>query len=227
MFTGIDWGTVLLLLPCFLLALTVHEFAHALTANWGGDLTATDEKRLTLNPLSHIDPLGTVLVPLVAAMSGYVFGWARPVPVNEANFRDKSWNVVVALAGPYSNLLLAIGTGIVMAIGLQAHGYGASAGWWPATSPLAETLLQLGVLFVHVNVFLMFFNLLPVPPLDGSHVLYHFVVRGRGHLYGPWEGFRQFGFMILIVLMMTGALQQFFSWSTAFTMGLLRLTYAG
>ena len=226
MFTGIDWGTVLLLLPCFLLALTVHEFAHALTANWGGDLTATDEKRLTLNPLAHIDPLGTVLVPIVAAMNGYVFGWARPVPVNEANFRDKAWNVVVALAGPYSNLLLAIGTGILLALGQQLHGAGAAAGCWPATSELASTLLRLGLIFVHVNIFLMFFNLLPVPPLDGSHVLYHFVVRGRGHLYGPWDAFRQFGFMILLVLMMTGALARFFAWSTAFTHGLLRLTYA-
>lgn len=195
-------GRILLFFPVFLFALTIHEIAHALTAKWGGDLTSASQDRLSLNPLVHMDLFGTLIIPLVLlTTSPFVFGWARPVPVDERNFRDKTWNVVVALAGPFANLLLAIFGALLLSVALRVMLYGQVEGWWAVSPELVRGIWQVGIVFIFLNVLLMIFNLLPVPPLDGSHVVYHFFVRGRGHLYQFWDTYTRIGFIILFMLL--------------------------
>lgn len=151
---------VVVLIP-LILSLTVHEYAHAATAYWLGDDTASRQGRFTLNPISHIDPVGSLVLPglLVLSGSGVWFGWAKPVPFNPVNFRRnirmKHGILLTAAAGPISNLLLAA----VAAFLFRFFGDD------PAALALLEPLVIL-------NVALFFFNLLPVPPLDGSKVLY-------------------------------------------------------
>jgi Zn-dependent protease len=138
-----------------LLSLTVHEFAHALVANIRGDKTAERMGRLTLNPIVHIDPMG--LIPLL--LLG--FGWAKPVPFNPYNLKDSQWDPVwVALAGPFSNLAIAIISAVILRILSVTGGMAASS--------LLPVFL---ILLVIINLFLLFFNLLPVHPLDGSKLL--------------------------------------------------------
>lgn len=154
---------------CFIPAIVLHEVAHGFVANLLGDPTAKMAGRLTLNPVKHIDPFGTVLLPLLMAMmQGPVFGYAKPVPYNPAYFKDKRvGDVLVGLAGPCANLLMAlVGAGLLWAL-----------------LPLAKTVLATGdeglfyyfylwflPQFVVINLYLMFFNLLPIPPLDGSSI---------------------------------------------------------
>lgn len=138
-----------------LLSLTVHEFSHALVANLRGDKTAERMGRLTLNPIVHIDPMG--LIPLL--LLG--FGWAKPVPFNPYNLKDPKWDPVwVALAGPFSNLTVAILAAVILRILAVTGGVAASS--------LLPVFL---ILLVIINLFLLFFNLLPVHPLDGSKLL--------------------------------------------------------
>jgi Zn-dependent protease len=154
-------------------AVILHECAHGWVANRLGDPTAARMGRLTLNPLSHVDPVGTILVPLllVAAKAGFVFGWAKPVPVNFLNLRNPKRDMVkVALAGPLTNLVLAVvSAGIVHALAMMNFGAGTPAG------AVAEWLLVptglMAVKGVQINIILAVFNLLPIPPLDGGRVL--------------------------------------------------------
>ena len=144
--------------------MSVHEYAHGKVAQLQGDNTASDFGRLTLNPLAHIDPIGTVLVPLVLLVSsgGRIgFGWARPVPVNPTNFRNPRQGVLlVSLAGPASNICLAFVAGTL----LRVVGTGAAEG-------LILSFQLILVSIALINLYLAFFNLIPIPPLDGSGVL--------------------------------------------------------
>ena len=144
-----------------LAALPIHEFAHALTAYRMGDGTAKLLGRLTLNPIVHFDPVGgTLLILTLLTGSGFVFGWAKPTPVNPSNLRGgRQGDAIVALAGPLSNLILAMAAAIPFRV-MVATGVDAP-------------FLVLGILylFIQINVSLMIFNLIPLPPLDGSHVL--------------------------------------------------------
>jgi len=153
-----DLTPFLLLFPFFMLAVVVHEVSHGLVALRLGDPTARDAGRLTLNPLKHIDPVGTVLLPvlLMVMHSPFVFGWAKPVPVNAFNLRHPKRDMLwVGAAGPLTNFALAV----VGAFGLKLFG---------PSSPLAADIFTLIVL---INVLLGMFNLVPIPPLDGSRVL--------------------------------------------------------
>lgn len=156
--------SLLVLLPILLFSVIIHECAHGYVAELWGDPTARMLGRLTLNPAPHIDLFGSILVPglLVLSGSGIVFGWAKPVPVTVENFRDRKWgDITVSLAGPASNVLLAIGFGLVLFVATAvAPG--------SAIYPTLFTLCQYGIL---LNFVLAVFNLLPIPPLDGSHVV--------------------------------------------------------
>lgn len=175
----LDLRFLVLLIPVILLALTVHEFSHAMVAYRLGDPTAKNAGRLTLNPLSHLDPIGTLMLFLVH------FGWAKPVPVDPRHFanpkRDMLW---VALAGPASNMFLAFLSGLVIRF-INAHP-GPFMG-----SFIGNSFAVMMVLSLQINLALAVFNLLPIPPLDGSKVLYGLLPPQYEHVaynlerYGP------------------------------------------
>jgi Zn-dependent protease len=186
----------ILLIPV-LFAIIVHEVAHGWVAKRLGDPTAERLGRLTLNPIKHIDPIGTILVPalLVLMRSGFVFGWAKPVPVTWENLRHPKRDMaIVAAAGPAVNLLMAIGWGLIVKLSLLMP---------DSTAMVAEPLKYMGLGGILANVLLMVFNLLPLPPLDGGRV-------AVGLLPGPWayrlSRVEPYGFFILIGLMITGVL---------------------
>lgn len=180
-----------------LFAVTLHEVSHGWAARYFGDNTAARMGRLSLNPLRHIDPIGTVLVPAVMVMfSGFIFGWAKPVPVVAENMRrPRRHMAIVALAGPMTNLAMALAWAIILKICLLIGigGY--------VTRPLA-LMAQAGVL---INLILMVLNLLPVPPLDGSRVLNGFLPERHARQVDRLE---PYGLVILVVLLVTGVLGQ-------------------
>lgn len=198
--------------PIFLLSLTIHELAHAITAKWGGDLTSAYQGRVTLNPFSHIDPIGTVLMPVLMAFSPGLplIGWAKPVPVVETNFkRGSNYGMIVAMAGPFSNFLQAIFFVIlaqVLHLTVNIAGFGGfpGYGWKIAADPnfvkVFELLMTICAYAIEINLVLMLFNLIPIPPLDGSHLLWHLYVKQRPQLHDAFVATGSFGFVILIAL---------------------------
>ena len=186
---------IILWAPPILFAITLHEVAHGWVANRLGDPTARMLGRLTLNPLKHIDPIGTVLVPLVLFLTtGFVFGWAKPVPVTPQNFKNPRQGMAwVAAAGPISNLLMAL---LWMAVAWIAA---ASAGHLPWIAPL----YYMGVAGVSVNVVLGVLNLFPLPPLDGSRVLTGLLPKEGARIMYRIE---PYGLFIVAILMITGVL---------------------
>lgn len=171
----------LLLLPVLLLSIVIHEVAHAWVARREGDPTAERMGRITLNPISHLDPVGSFLVPLALYFlptGGVIFGWARPVPVNPDNFRDPvGGDVRVSLAGIVSNLLLVLLFTALLALLFRA---GSALPGGAAVQDAVGTMLRFGIL---LNLILALFNLVPIPPLDGSRVLAHLLPRGARERY--------------------------------------------
>ncbi|HVP50692.1 MAG TPA: site-2 protease family protein [Terriglobales bacterium] len=161
----------------FLFAISVHESAHAWTASRYGDPTARMLGRVSLNPIRHIDPIGTVLMPLIAYISHIpMIGWAKPTPVNPLNFRKNyvMADIMTSLAGPVSNLLVATASVVVLAIVIHARFLLGGA---------AEPLWLLFRAALEINVLLAVFNLIPIPPLDGSHVIRHMLSESARNLY--------------------------------------------
>lgn len=181
----------LVLIPCLVVAIVLHEVAHGWTALMLGDPTAQEQRRLTLNPLRHVDPVGTVLLPGALALSGApVFGWAKPVPVNKWRLDSPRLGMMaVAAAGPGTNFLLAALGAIVM--GLAAPFLPEPGGGEPG---LAVTAL---FSFILINLFLGVFNLLPIPPFDGSHILEGLLPRSWARLY---DRLRPLGMLFLFAL---------------------------
>ena len=189
--------STLILLVLLIISLSVHEAAHAWTADRLGDPTARMLGRLTLNPLAHIDWIGTVLFPLIAIYSGVpLLGWAKPVPVNGHNLRHPRRDfAIVAAAGPISNLLQAV----VAASLLMVLPGGDTVGGGGFTA--ADFVLR----FMALNVMLAVFNMFPVPPLDGGNVLAGVLPEEGARLI---DGLRPYGFLILYGLLLTGLLSQ-------------------
>jgi Zn-dependent protease len=197
-----------------LFSLTIHESAHAWTANWLGDPTARSLGRITLNPLVHIDPIGTVLLPLIAFSTGApIIGWAKPVPVNVANLRnDRSDFVWVAAAGPISNMVIALAGALIMRL-LAVWATNVDVlGGQPSflSSNLAELsgpvirIFQVANLAVQINLLLAVFNMIPIPPLDGGNVLGGMLPMWLGEQYDRLV--RPYGFLVLYALLLTGTL---------------------
>ena len=180
-----------LVLPV-LFAITVHEVAHGWVAKKLGDDTAFVLGRLTLNPIKHIDPIGTILVPgVLLLVGGFVFGWAKPVPVDWQRLRNPKHDMIwVALAGPGSNLLMAIGWAILLKFGVVLN-----------HSTITIPLLYMGSAGILINLVLMVLNLLPIPPLDGSRVVAGLLPTSLALKFGRIE---PYGLMIILVLFMSG-----------------------
>lgn len=173
------------------IAIVFHEVAHGLAARLLGDPTAYEQRRLSLNPLRHVDPVGTVVLPGMLALAGApVFGWAKPVPVNQRRLDNPRFGMMaVALAGPLSNLILA-------AIGAVLLGAMARIG---ATGDVFAFIALNLSNFVLINVFLALFNLLPIPPFDGSHIVEGLLPRGAARAYAR---LRPYGFPLLFILLL-------------------------
>lgn len=188
---------ILVLVP-MILSLSVHEFAHAATARALGDRTAERAGRLTLNPISHIDPFGTLILPaiLVLGGGGFFFGWARPVPYDPREFRDtvspRLGTLLTAAAGPVSNLVLAGASALLLNVAFGGIG---------STAPVAGLLVRMVV----INVILALFNLIPMPPLDGSKVLISLFPRPVGRIYARLQQNRLIGMgVFLAVVLLAG-----------------------
>jgi Zn-dependent protease len=179
-----------------LFAITVHEVAHGWVARQLGDPTAMMMGRLTLNPLKHIDPIGTVLVPLILIVAGgVIFGWAKPVPITAENLRHPKRDMaLVAAAGPVSNLVMAFIWALIMKLALILP---------DGLMDLALPLTYMGGAGITINVLLMVLNLLPVPPLDGSRVVAGFL---PDPLAWKFSRIEHYGLIILLLLMVSGLL---------------------
>lgn len=183
-------------LPPFFIAVIFHEFAHGWVAYRWGDKTAFEHGRLTLNPVPHVDPIGTVLFPVITMLTGtsLLFGWAKPVPIDPRRFkRFRPGLFWVSFAGPGMNFLLAT---------LAAAAFCAIRRWMPVDFFFFEPLLAMCFIAVSLNYALGIFNLLPLPPLDGSKIIESFLPLQWARQY---ESVARYSFFILIGLMMTGA----------------------
>ena len=187
LFSAESLKLMLFRIPAIMIALSFHEFAHAYAAYKKGDPTAYNLGRMTLNPLRHVDPLGILMLLLVG------FGWAKPVPINPRNFRNiRRDEIIVSLAGVFTNFVLAfLSTGVFILVGSVFQ---------------VQNEIVMGLLWplISINLGLCFFNLIPIPPLDGYHVLENLLIRWVRPSF--WVTFERYGNFILIQLLITGAL---------------------
>lgn len=207
-------GDLILWFVVFLFSLSFHEAAHAWTSEKFGDYTGRYQGRITLNPLAHIDPIGTLLFPLMGFMQGGIslFGWAKPVETNPLLWKDKTKaNIMVSAAGPISNMILASIAFIIIKTMLmtrivvpRGRGPGGPFSFVVPTAGQAdfmEPLVTVFCIFLTLNITLAVFNLIPVPPLDGSHILESFLPYEMAQAY---DQIRPWGFILLLALMWLG-----------------------
>lgn len=192
-------GIAIYALPV-IFAITLHEAAHGYAAKHFGDFTAHNEGRISLNPIRHIDPVGTILVPLslfiiskITMGSGFLFGWAKPVPVIFSNLRQPKRDMLwVAAAGPSANLLMAIFWALIIKLAIAVP-----------DSSFAKPVVLMGIAGIEINIVLMVLNLLPLPPLDGGRMAVSLLPHNLAYQFSRLE---PYGFMILLVLMFSGLL---------------------
>ncbi len=187
----------LMFIPVFLVSLTVHEFAHAFVAYKKGDSTAKDAGRLTINPIKHLDLVGSVMMPFISFASGFLLiGWAKPIPVNRNNFKHPlKDDAQVSFAGPLSNFILAIFFALLLSLVYNFQ---------LTSSGIIINLIWYGVF---LNIFLFAFNLLPIPPLDGSHILFDLF---PGKLTARYLGIGFYGTIILLLFIHSPLWKYFF-----------------
>lgn len=178
-------------------AVTLHEVAHGYIASWFGDQTARLSGRLTLNPIKHIDMVGTIIVPLImVTVSNFIFGWAKPVPVDPRNLRNPRRDMaLVALGGPIANLLMALFWATILKLGIILNTNGNQ--WF------GPFMVLTGSAGVWINIILAVLNLIPIPPLDGSKVLASILPRRMAYYYYQLE---PYGLIILLILLFTRVL---------------------
>ena len=184
-----DLARILKFLPGIILGLTVHEFSHALVAHRCGDSTSKDQGRVTLNPLKHIDPLGFIMLIIAG------FGWAKPVQFNEQNLRNPKTDVIkIALAGPLSNAIIAMTLSVLFSVfSLVVPVYHSS---------VMKVVSEIFIYSIYINWGLFIFNLIPLPPLDGSHLLFHYFKR----FPVLYEGLYKYGSLLLFGLLIVTSL---------------------
>lgn len=186
-------ATTILFFVALVVAVILHEVSHGLVALWFGDDTAKQAGRLTLNPVPHIDPFGSLILPAMAALAGFpAIGWAKPVPVNPARLRRSRRDLVyVSLAGPATNVVLASAAALVARIGYDR------LDWFSGSFDDLPLGVRIPFVFALVNLLLGIFNLLPIPPLDGSALLERVL---PAQALPGWYRFREYGFLVLFVL---------------------------
>ena len=185
---------LLSILPVLIFSIVVHEVAHAWVALREGDDTAHALGRITLNPISHLDPFGSFLVPMAMYFmaGGLIFGWAKPVPIDPRKFRNfRGGDIRVSMAGIVSNLILAVVFTLSVVVFIKLQGV------FPVGESTFGFLIRTARFGVFINLILAFFNLIPIPPLDGSHVLYHFLPRGWRERY---QQAGRYGILVLMAL---------------------------
>lgn len=192
-------GITIYALPV-IFAITLHEAAHGYVAKYFGDFTAFNQGRVSLNPTKHIDPVGTILVPAtlfiiskITMGAGFLFGWAKPVPVNFANLRHPKQDMLwVAAAGPGANLIMAFFWALVIKLAMVMP-----------INDLTNPMILMGIAGIEINVILMVLNLLPLPPLDGGRMAVSLLPHRIANYFARIE---PYGFMILLVLLISGVL---------------------
>jgi len=174
-----------------LFAITLHEAAHGYVARYFGDMTADREGRISLNPIHHIDPVGTILLPILTLwLGGVLFGWAKPVPVNFGALRNPKKDMLwVALAGPATNLFMALGWGLLARLALTFQ-----------DNYFAEAMMEMAQIGIRINVVLIALNMLPLPPLDGGRVAVSLLPHKQAFMLSKLE---PYGMFILIFMVMT------------------------
>ncbi len=184
---------IIVSLLVLLFSIVIHEVAHGSVAYSLGDSTAKDAGRLTLNPINHLDPIGSVMLPLfLVFLGGPIIGWAKPVPINPYNFNDQKWgDVKVSIAGPLANFLLALIFGLLVMF-----------------VDLPESFLVVSLLVIFYNIVLGLFNLIPIPPLDGSYILFNLL---GDKAIGFKRVLEQYVFLLLLIFLIPGGIDWIFN----------------
>lgn len=216
---------VIFMVPALLFAVIIHEIAHGYTAYKLGDDTAKKEGRLTLNPIPHIDPFGSLLVPglLILVGSPFLFGWAKPVPINPANFKTfdyRTSTAITSFAGPAINIILAVIFSLLYKLSTNIEiltSLASVTGVWFIES----VIVPLAIFFkysVMVNLIIGILNLIPIPPLDGGHIVLSLLPI---HLYEKIAPYEQYGFLIVMILLVSGVISMIISPFYSFFLSLL------